>query len=133
MFSFAEAVVGLALSMCFFVVSGVPILCEKSTDKKRKNEENNCYVQMNNLKNELFNHYKAYGDCIINPEYSNPRIVYRIRETIRMGHADSPQEAIDILSKKAGVPIPTNYYPQTIHSGVVNYYVLFLPGNYFDK
>ena len=49
------------------------------------------------LSDELYSFYRAYGSCLIGPEYTNPTNLNTILRTIRSGRADSTKEAINVL------------------------------------
>lgn len=65
--------------------------------KSFKKKASNIYQLYDQLTNELFEHYKAYGYCPIGPEYTNPSNLVSIFNTIRSGRADTTKDAINVL------------------------------------
>lgn len=53
--------------------------------------------QQASLATELTKHYANYGYCIVGPEYTNPKILARIRENLNSGRADNLDKAIKLL------------------------------------
>lgn len=49
------------------------------------------------LTNELFNYYKAYGYCPVGAEYTNPSNLVAILNVIQSGRADTTKDAINVL------------------------------------
>ena len=74
-------------------------------NKKLRDTRNNLILQnqtrFNQLVDELSEYYKAYGYCPMSPEYTNPKILNKIRDIIWSGRADSIKEAINILHQDA--------------------------------
>ena len=66
----------------------------------RKEIKNNTSRQVQ-LAKELTKYYKNYGYCIIGPQYSNPKIIWRILENLKSGRADTLQNAIKLLYRDA--------------------------------
>lgn len=89
----------------FFVFTIPPlivgiILISSYARKKRKmaKETETISEEVNNLYDELYNHYKAYnGDPMIGFEFSNPAIVRSLASMIESGRADNTKEAINCL------------------------------------
>ena len=46
---------------------------------------------------ELQNHYEAYYDCPVGMEYTNPKILFAVKDMIRSGRADNPATAINLM------------------------------------
>lgn len=65
-----------------------------------RNFDKNIYNAVNRyeeLSEELYAHYEAYGACSVGAEYTNPANLQEIRATIESGRADTIKEAINIL------------------------------------
>lgn len=68
--------------------------------KNRKNQEyyNAEYAR---LSEELYNHYLAYPNCPVGPEYVSPDILELIMEVMQSGRADTIKESINLLLAEA--------------------------------
>ena len=66
---------------------------------KVKNRKNYAYFQQEyaRLSEELANHYVAYPNCPVGPEYTNPEILEIILGVLQSGRADTIKEAINLL------------------------------------
>ncbi|MBE7066561.1 MAG: zinc ribbon domain-containing protein [Ruminococcaceae bacterium] len=53
--------------------------------------------QCANLLQELYIHYTKYPNCPVGPEYTNPKILVRIRNILISGRADTIKESINML------------------------------------
>ena len=56
-----------------------------------------CRTRINELAQELTQHFRAYGYCPVGPEYTNPSILQQIMSVIQSGRAETPKEAINVL------------------------------------
>lgn len=54
-------------------------------------------VKQAKLATELNDYYAAYGYCSVGFEYTNPKILYQINDIIRIGRANNPGDAINLL------------------------------------
>ena len=54
------------------------------------------------LARQLTNHYKKYGPCLIDPQYTDPRILDRLALLIRSGRVNTLEQAMDTLFVDAG-------------------------------
>ena len=50
-----------------------------------------------NLALELSNHYRAYPNCPVGPEYSNPRILWGILRILQSGRADTIRDSLNTM------------------------------------
>lgn len=66
----------------------------------KKELDKYCQQQVS-IGNELTNYYINYGNCIVKPEYSNPKILKRILQNMNSGK-DSLDKAIKALYRAAG-------------------------------
>ena len=49
------------------------------------------------LSRELLEHYNGYPNCLVGPEYSNPRILAAVYQTLRSGRADTVKESLNLV------------------------------------
>lgn len=76
----------------YFIASS--IVKEKNRNKRLMESINRQVV----LANELTNHYNNYGNiCLVGAEFSNPRILALISNTLRQGRADTIKDAINVM------------------------------------
>lgn len=87
---FGVLCLGLFLASPFVVTA---ILLGKGNKKKL----NTAMVKQSALATELNDYYTAYGYCPVGMEYTNPKILYKINDIIRMGRANNPGDAINLL------------------------------------
>ena len=62
----------------------------------KKNYQKSLYVWQQ-LADELYNHYMAYPNCPVGPEYSNPHILVALRNTLQSGRADTIKECLNLM------------------------------------
>ena len=85
-----------ALIGVVFLIIGVLLLVRFFKKRSEKKETiNQSYRRINDIASELSKHYKAYGQCMVGYEYSNPRILSQIGAIIEKGRADTIKEAIN--------------------------------------
>ncbi len=68
---------------------------------KRTKDLSSALIRYHQLAEELTNHYNAYINCPIGPEYTNPSNLDVVRRTIISGRADTVKEALNILVEDA--------------------------------
>ena len=54
------------------------------------------------LARQLTNHYNDYGPCLIDPKYTDPRILDRLAILIKSGRVNTLEQALDTLFEDAG-------------------------------
>lgn len=79
--------VGAACMIAGFIINSV----------NRNRSFNNCLNELRDISKELYEHYDAYGTCIVSVEYTNPEVLGAILNTIESGKADTAKEALNIL------------------------------------
>ena len=104
-----------AIAVLFMVFPGVlMIIVDKRKIKKGYLNEVDYYTsKYYSLNYELYNHYIAYKNCPIGPEYTNPANIRVILDTIISGRADTIKEAINILVEDAHRKRMEDYAAQT--------------------
>lgn len=88
---------GATFGVVLLVIGILMIIGQILINVSRRNRLNESYHRLSIVSEELFNHYNAYGMCLLGPEYTNPEILTRIKETILGGRADTPKEALNVL------------------------------------
>ncbi len=78
--------IGAAMILGFFLI--------EANRKKTVAQLNN---RLEQLGQELTEHFIAFGKCSFGAEYSNPQIISRILNLVRSGRADSVKEGINIM------------------------------------
>lgn len=68
------------------------------------------------LSDELSNHYMAYPNCPVGPEYSNPQILQVLRNTLQSGRADTIKECLNLMVADANQRAMENYLAQIQHN-----------------
>lgn len=66
------------------------------TISRKKNKEA-ALMRLVELADELHTHFLGYGYCPVGEEYTNPAILQKIGEIIRMGRANNIMDAINIM------------------------------------
>ena len=67
-------------------------------------KERNDYAQKQaKVAIKLTSYYTEYGFCIIAPEYSNPKIIYQIKQNLKTSKAKTLQDAIEMLYQENNV------------------------------
>lgn len=98
-FADASAVVG---GLVGFIIPGAAMIVGGilMKVKNRKNQEyyNAEYAR---LSEELYNHYLAYPNCPVGPEYVSPDILELIMAVMQSGRADTIKESINLLLAEA--------------------------------
>lgn len=64
------------------------------------------------LSEELYNHYIAYPNCPVGPEYSNPHILVALRNTLQSGRADTIKECLNLMVADANQRAMEDYLAQ---------------------
>ena len=64
---------------------------------KRKKQVQSVKERLENVENELTQHYQACANCQIGPEYTHPAVLERIHGLIQSGRADTIKEAINLM------------------------------------
>lgn len=64
------------------------------------------------LSMELYNHYTAYPNCPVGPEYSNPQILRALRSTLQSGRADTIKECLNLMVADANQRAMEDYLEQ---------------------
>lgn len=97
----ATALISCLISVFFlFVISavGVMLIVLNVLGRKKHHQKVDwCRDRINDLAEELTQHFHAYGYCPIGPEYTNPYILQQLTSIIQSGRAETPKEAINVL------------------------------------
>lgn len=87
------SIFGIVLSIFGFLLLFIYIVKNKKRKKIRlKSEARLIYVT-----NVLNENYRAFGPCIIGPEYTNPIVLNALRQLLVSGRVDTPKEAINTM------------------------------------
>ncbi len=90
--------IGCSYFSSLFCFLGVYIIRKaKRQEREKEREMNN---KLKSLVGELLQHYKNYGDCIVNFTDSNPRILSKIRENLVSGRADTLDKATKMARRQ---------------------------------
>ena len=92
----AFAIIGVILLICIWLIT-LPIFDRK----KRREEAGRIIMRQVAISGELGEYYREFGPCIVGYEYTNPRVLQMIAQTIENGRADTPKEAINRLLEDA--------------------------------
>ena len=106
------AFIGILLSLCFMSANGgdffgglggglflgapfliIYILLRLNNKKKL----DAALIKFANVSTELNDYYAAYGYCPVGFEFTNPFILQKIYEVIRIGRANNPTDAINLI------------------------------------
>ena len=100
---FSIAILGTLLSIASIVFG---IILSKKRKKKYNAAKTSMYKQNIDksvmLNNELADYYRQYGPCKISSLYSNPRILFRIREMLASGSALTIGDAVNLMHQYSG-------------------------------
>ena len=128
-FGNAAAVFGLSNIPCFFLVGGGLLVHRKNRINYRT-----CCQQYLELGAELMAHYRAFPDCPLPPEYTNPRALAAIGKRLEAGTsssvAGSLHEIISDFSLKAAAHERAQLQAYTNHLPPDQ--PVFLPGKFFS-
>lgn len=94
-YSLMEVITAFAIIGVFLAIGIVLIVLHFRGKKQHKKAEEQLRIRLYEVSNELNAYYNAYGTCLIGPEYSNPKVIAQIAQTIQAGRADTPKEAIN--------------------------------------
>lgn len=108
-----EGVLGVLLA---FILPGAAmmvggILMKVNSAKKKAYFE----AEYARLSQELYDHYVAYPNCPVGPEYVNPEILELILSTLISGRADTIKESINLLIAEAN-QAEVNAYLESIEA-----------------
>lgn len=81
----------------FFLAGSILILVWIFNKIKNTKRKNFYQAQYASLSRELNNHYLDYSNCPVGAEYTNPRILTRLRQLMLSGRADTLKESINRL------------------------------------
>ncbi len=128
-FGAAAGIFGISQIPCFFLVGGGLLVYRRNRINYRE-----CCEKYLQLSKQLQAHYRAYPDCPISPQYTNPKILQAIRARLVNGQAATIGEASQQIlshfnrdrlnSLIAGLQHYTAHLPQPD--------IFFLPGQYFS-
>ena len=75
---------------------------------KHNQKTEDLYKKMEELSNELFLLYNGFSNCILPPEYTDPRILFKIQSLIVAGTCLTVESALNALLSLQGAYIRIN-------------------------
>ena len=74
----------------------VMIVIAVAANRSRKKKDDLKRARLSELDKELKDHYKAYGDCPIGYEYSDPHVIKTLYKLVESGRCDTIKEALNM-------------------------------------
>lgn len=121
----------------FTAVPGALMMSGGITKKNRqKTLLTQCQQQYMELSRELYQHYRSYPNCPIPPEYTNPRIITKIKWLIASEQASTVKEGLNHMLANSNHTGCGRYHEVTIRNAAdcnwkTGIKVIFLPPRYF--
>jgi hypothetical protein len=135
--SFYQLMAPVAILLLFVATPGcVMLLSGISKIRHHKLQLDHCRKEYMELSRELYQHYCSYPDCPIPPEYTNPRILAKIKWLVLSEQAYTVKESLDQVLAQSNRSGYRQYHETTIHNAAdcnwqTGIKIIFLPPRYF--
>ncbi len=107
--SYKDNIIGYAIAAGVTELIGAGLIVLYVLKKKHcKKKTEDLYKKMEELSNELFLLYNGFSNCILPPEYTDPRILFKIQSLIVAGTCLTVESALNALLSLQGAYIRIN-------------------------